>query len=311
LEAARREREADAARQAAKEERRKAAEAKPEKAVKEEKKIDFEAEKLVDLISRGKLDLVEKLLESTPELLRERFPVTPLNPTALHLAASSGQGAIVQYLLTSHPDVSDPTVTNSRKQTPYDGATDKEARNAFRRVRAIADFATRWDWKNAHVPEALTPEMEEAQKKKEQEKKAKEEEREKESKEKELEKERIRAAEERKKKEAADAEKAKKAEMERKKLANVPSSSATQGSYKLAAGPKVPTMAADTLTPEARARIEREKRALAAEWRMRATTGKCPFCGKALNTLVGTQPVERMGWKYCSMNCLNEHRQYT
>lgn len=317
LDAERASREADAAKQAAKEERKKASEAKPvEKPVKEEKKEDHEAAKAADHISRGKLDLLQKLVATAGAdvFSPARFPATNANPTPLHLASSSGRAELVTYLLVSHPEYSDPTALNTRKQSAYDVATDKETRNAFRRVRSLPGFSDRWDWDRGHVAEALTEEMEEAQKKKEADKKAKEQEREREKKE----KERLRLEEEKKKQEAAEAEKARRAEAEKKlkqlKLANIPASTATQGSYKLAtasAGRAAGVAAADTLTPEARMRIEREKRALAAEWRARTATGKCTFCGLALNTLVGTQPFERMGWKYCSMACLNGHREYT
>ncbi|KAI9021898.1 hypothetical protein DFJ74DRAFT_756676 [Hyaloraphidium curvatum] len=317
LEVARRERQAAQAREAAKELKKKTAEApKPAKVEKEKEKVDAEAEKLVELISRGKLEPLQKLIAGAPELLTTRFPESPISPSALHLAAASGQPEIVTYLLTTYPESSDPTALNSRKQSPYDVAVDRETRNAFRKVRALADFAERWDWNRGHVPEALTDEMEEAQKKKEREKMAKEREKEKERKEKEREKERVRAEEERKKQEAAAAEREKKAATEKRlkdlKLASTPSSAATQGSYKLSGGarPPPPQAALDTLTPEARARVEREKRALAAEWRARTATGKCTFCGVPLNTL-GNQVFERMGWKYCSMNCLNGHREYT
>lgn len=66
------------------------------------------------------------------------------------------------------------------------------------------------------------------------------------------------------------------------------------------------------LTPEERRRIEREKRAAAAEARLglKAASGQsvltCAFCGKALEGMV---PFERLTFKYCSVACVQHHKR--
>lgn len=54
----------------------------------------------------------------------------------------------------------DPTLRHVRWgfRPPYDVASTREARNAFRRHRAAASDA--WDWQAAHVPEGMTEEQE-------------------------------------------------------------------------------------------------------------------------------------------------------
>ena len=54
----------------------------------------------------------------------------------------------------------DPTLRHVRWgfRPPYDVASTREARNAFRRHRAAASDA--WDWQAAHVPEGMTGEQE-------------------------------------------------------------------------------------------------------------------------------------------------------
>jgi hypothetical protein len=52
---------------------------------------------------------------------------------------------------------------------------------------------------------------------------------------------------------------------------------------------------------------EREKRALAAERRLAAMTGKsdcCAWCGKQLITV----PFERLNFKYCTTTCVVQHK---
>jgi len=51
---------------------------------------------------------------------------------------------------------------------------------------------------------------------------------------------------------------------------------------------------------------EREKRALAAEARLKATERKgdtCSFCFKSITTI----PYERLQYKYCSIECVGKH----
>ncbi|CAG8472832.1 11212_t:CDS:2 [Ambispora leptoticha] len=64
------------------------------------------------------------------------------------------------------------------------------------------------------------------------------------------------------------------------------------------------------LTPEMQARIEREKRARAAEARLAklANRGSKPVCEMCKTSLVGKVPFARMQWQYCSTDCVVKHR---
>ena len=74
-------------------------------------------------------------------------------PTLLHLASSTGSAAIVTSLLLQ-ADV-DPATTNDRGQTPFDLASNQAVRDAFRLARgALGD--DKIDWTAAHVPSALS-----------------------------------------------------------------------------------------------------------------------------------------------------------
>lgn len=79
---------------------------------------------------------------------------------ALHLAtaSSSGQEDILRFLLLEAK--LDPTATVDGKR-PYDLASTKGIRNAFRRV--AYDNPAMWDWSAARVPSGLSEEAEAAQ----------------------------------------------------------------------------------------------------------------------------------------------------
>lgn len=57
-------------------------------------------------------------------------------------------------------------------------------------------------------------------------------------------------------------------------------------------------------TSESSEAVEREKRAAAAERRLRENS--CEFCQKSLRGLV---PFERLAFKYCSTDCVHQHRK--
>ncbi|CAG9466359.1 unnamed protein product [Pedinophyceae sp. YPF-701] len=87
----------------------------------------------------------------------EAEPTVP--PSELHKAARAGDAELVAQLLQEGHD---PTVLDSRGWTPYMVASNKPARDAFRRHMAKCPDA--WDWEEAAVPSALTEEMESRQK---------------------------------------------------------------------------------------------------------------------------------------------------
>jgi hypothetical protein len=213
--------------------------------------------------------------------------------TLLQVAAAAGQEVVVQWLLVDQhadptisvpisteapvspptnpatPVVSDDEDDASRSRRPaggvrkaYDLANKKNIRNVFRRAAyANPDW---WDWLgDAHVPSALSPEMEEAEQRK------------KGARRKGL-KERM--------KEREDAKKAEEERQERERLAaaaRVTPLSAAGGQNKTGpqrlGGPGAASVASaatlDAMPPEMRARIERERRARAAEARLRNIGG--------------------------------------
>lgn len=148
------------------------------------------------------------------------------------------------------------------RRTAYDLARTRAVRNVFR--RAAAAHPARWDWLGAaRVPSALSKEMEERmeEKKKGRRRGLKERVREREAKERERERERDKAVAEQAKAEQA--------------AAVVVRGREDTGPRRLgsAAGAAAQEAMAG-LTPEMRARVERERRARAAEARIKALSGK-------------------------------------
>ncbi|KAG9300390.1 hypothetical protein G9A89_010014 [Geosiphon pyriformis] len=258
--------------------------------------------KLIDLIRKGKLDLLITHMQKfsiSPKLTLEdeEFKATP---TFLHLASFAGQPEIVSYFLTLNLD---PTVISAQNKTPYDIAQNKETRNAFRRY--MAEQMEKWDWSAAHVPSPLTKELEE-----EQERKAKEKEKKKKDK-------------ERKKKIIKEDDHMKKDKDE----GNIAETSTIPKQTFIAQS--ISQVITDTnLTPEMKIRIEREKRARAAEVRFAKLTNRGNsesvlisntknsnhdinvglVCEECNASLAGKVPFERMQWRYCSTQCVAKHR---
>ncbi|KAF9437870.1 hypothetical protein BGZ76_010809 [Entomortierella beljakovae] len=271
-----------------------------------------ELAKLVDLVKKGRAEAVSNHVLKYGIDPSGLLPLTTSTeydirrtPTILHLSSHCGQPSVVKILLEKH--MADPTTTASTFMddqldldapedstlsvgtssfTAYDIAKDKETRNAFRRAMALHPDA--WDWiGQAHVPSALTPEMEA-----EQERKAKE-----------------------------KTKKLQESERERKKTreANRPAASAEQASgsksSSLMARNLASVSAANThLSPEMRMRLERERRANAAESRLLAQKqgetirravqeGRniCVACGKNLD---GLAPFDKFGRKFCTTDCV-------
>ncbi|KAK3363491.1 hypothetical protein B0T25DRAFT_562502 [Lasiosphaeria hispida] len=170
-------------------------------------------------------------------------------PTALHLAAAQNSAPLVAGLLARSG--ADPTLRNDEAKTPFEIAGDRATRDAFRVARAELGEAA-WDWEAAGVPPALK--REEAEKRTERERKEKEKE----------EKERRKVEEERLKREGP----------------KVKTSTARAGTAGGILGGGVPRSAQEKreeeargLTPEQRMRLDRERRARAAEERMRRLQG--------------------------------------
>jgi hypothetical protein len=172
------------------------------------------------------------------------------SPTPLHLAANSNSPALVSALLTKANF--DPTIVNSEGKTPYDLARDRSTRDAFRVARhELGESA--WDWEASHIPTAVSRAEVDSRQEAE--------------------------------REAAEREEAsrRKAETERLKMEDAANAAAMQkrknaGGRTLAALEKTATEKREDemrgMTPEMRARLERERRARAAEERIRRMQAK-------------------------------------
>ncbi|KUL84732.1 hypothetical protein ZTR_07591 [Talaromyces verruculosus] len=181
------------------------------------------------------------------------FPADALQnhhaPTPLHLAANSDSPALVISLITKAK--LDPTLKNDEGKTPFDLAGDRATRDAFRVARhELGESA--WDWEAAHVPSPVSQAEVSQRQAKEKEEAAKEE-----ASRRKAEIERLRAEE------AANA-----AVVEKRRNA---------GGKKLASLDKTATEKREDemrgMAPEMRVRLERERRARAAEERIRRMQG--------------------------------------
>ncbi|KAL1984735.1 hypothetical protein VTN96DRAFT_8768 [Rasamsonia emersonii] len=180
-------------------------------------------------------------------------PDAPQNyhsPTPLHMAANSNSPVLVDALLVKARF--DPTIANKEGKTPFDLARDRATRDAFRVARhELGESA--WDWEAAHVPAPLSRAEAESRQERE--------------------------------REAAAAEEAnrRKAETERLKMEEAARAAATEkrknvGGRTLASVEKTAAEKREEemrgMSPEMRMRLERERRARAAEERIRRMQGK-------------------------------------
>lgn len=206
------------------------------------------------LIRRSKLPALLSYLK-TNDLDASTFRFHPADtqqnhhtPTVLHLAAAQNSAPLVSGLLTRAN--ADPTQPNTDGKTPFDLAGDRATRDAFRVARSELGEAA-WDWDAARVPAALKREESEQ-----------------------------RAERERKEEEAKERER-RKAEEQRleREGPKVVSGGGGAARRNILSGGKPMTAQekreeeARGLTPEGRMRLDRERRARAAEERMRRLQG--------------------------------------
>ncbi|OJJ41554.1 hypothetical protein ASPWEDRAFT_56632 [Aspergillus wentii DTO 134E9] len=170
-------------------------------------------------------------------------------PTPLHLAANSNSSSVVLALLTKAN--ADPTMTNNEGKNPFELAGDRATRDAFRIARHELG-ESKWDWDACKVPSPIS--KADSDSRAERERKAAEVE----------EKTRRQAELERLKKE--DAAKAAQSQQSRKP------GRALGAMEKTAADMREEEMRG--MTPEMRMRLERERRARAAEERIKRMQGK-------------------------------------
>jgi len=173
-------------------------------------------------------------------------------PTPLHLAAASNSPACVSALLVKGH--ADPGVKNAEGKSPFEIAGDRATREAFRLARSVLGEG-RWDWDAAAVPAALSQSEIDARNTEEKNAKSAVEETEKARRAAEL--ERLRAEDARKV--SADAEK----KFGKGNLVGKGVMSAEERRAEDARG----------MSEEMRLRLEREKRARAAEERIKRLQG--------------------------------------
>ena len=219
--------------------------AKP-KLTEEEEAALVHTSQLQATIRRSKLPALLSYLKT--ESLDPNFRFQPSDtqqnhhaPTCLHLAATQGSAPLVNGLLMRAG--ADPTVVNEEGKTPFEITGDRGTRDAFRVARSELGESA-WDWEAAKVPAPLK--REEAEQRAERERKEKET----------KESERRKAEEERLKTEGPKVKES--APRRGGVLGGAPLTTAQQRKEETKG-----------MTPEMRMRLERERRARAAEERIR------------------------------------------
>jgi hypothetical protein len=227
---------------------------KPPKPSKEEEEATLHTSQIIPLIKRSKAPALLNYLKTND--IRPIFTFLPANhhtPTPLHLAASLNSAPIVMALLTKGG--ADPTTMNDDARTPFTLAGDRATRDAFRVARhELGESA--WDWEKAGVPAALT--KTEADERDAQEKKEKAAE--------------TKAETERRKADTERVRKESEAEEARRRDQRLGKGKAL-GALPVKTGAEIREEQMRGLTPEARARLERERRARAAEERFKRMPG--------------------------------------
>lgn len=235
----------------------KASAAKASKPSKQDEEATLHTTQLQALIRRSKAPGLISYIQSNALSPDFRFFPAEQNhhaPTPLHLAASSNSPACVSALLTKAG--SDPTLPNGDAKPPFDLAGDRATRDAFRLARSALG-ETKWPWDGANVPAPLSQSEADARSSREKEEKAAEEAAEKQRRERETEKLR-----------KADAERVEQGREKKfgagRTLVQKPALTAEERRMEDARG----------MTDEMRFRLERERRARAAEERIRKMQGK-------------------------------------
>lgn len=233
----------------------KASSPKPAKPSKQDEEATLHTTQLQALIRRSKAPALLSYLQSNSLPPSFRFFPADQNhhaPTPLHLAAASNSPACVSALLFKAG--ADPTTRNGDGKTPFDLAGDRPTRDAFRLARStLGETAFAWD--DAGVPSALSQSDVDARTAREKESAAADAEAEKARRKGEL--ERLREEDK------AKVEKDKEKKFGKGNVLKQPTMSAEERRAEQARG----------MTDEMRMRLEREKRARAAEERMRRLQG--------------------------------------
>jgi len=125
------------------------------KALEAEQLLQMHTSTLASLVKRSKVPALKAYIDAHE--LDVNFPLSPTSSftatsTLLHLASSLSLPLVVTGLL----DIgADPTILNAGGRTPFEIAGDKAVRYAFRVGRHELGEA-RWDWKAARVGQAMS-----------------------------------------------------------------------------------------------------------------------------------------------------------
>ncbi|KAL1710752.1 hypothetical protein EV121DRAFT_285179 [Schizophyllum commune] len=216
--------------------------------------------RLLDMITRGRLEPLQSFfareganLGGPDAVIPAWAPESRAARTLLQLATREGQVDVVRWLLEDAG--ADPTIPDADNRTAYDLARTREVRDVFR--RAAGDMPDKWDWLGAgHVPSALTRDAEDAREEK------------KKMRRKGL-KEKIKEREAREKERGGTPE----PEPEPVPVVEPVRAEPKAGPRKLG-GTAGAVEGVAGLTPEMRAKVERERRARAAEARLKGIVGR-------------------------------------
>ncbi|EKV12401.1 Ankyrin repeat-containing domain [Penicillium digitatum] len=221
---------------------------------KEEEAALLHTSQLQALIRRSKVPALMSYISNNS--IPRSFTFTPADspqnfrcPTPLHLAANLDASAVVTALLTKAE--SDPTVVNNEGRTPFELTGDRATRDAFRIARHDLG-ESKWDWEAAKVPSAVS--KADAERRAEKERKA--------------------AEEEESNRRKASLDRLKREEIEKAaKSRTTKSGSRTVGAIEKPAAERRDEETRG-MTPEMRMRLERERRARAAEERFKRMQGQ-------------------------------------
>ncbi|KAJ5319187.1 hypothetical protein MYU51_013679 [Penicillium brevicompactum] len=170
-------------------------------------------------------------------------------PTPLHLAANLNAPAVVTALLTKAD--ADPTSLNNEGRTPFELSGDRPTRDAFRVARHTLGEA-KWDWETAKVPSAVSKADADSR----------------------AEKERKAANEEESSRRQADLDRLKQEEAEKAARSKTTKTGGRTVGAVEKSGAEKREEETRGMTPEMRMRLERERRARAAEERFKKMQGK-------------------------------------
>lgn len=227
--------------------------AAPSKLSEEEEAATMHTVQLQTLIKKSKAPALLNYIQSnslSPDFAFFPPAANHHSPTPLHLAASSSSPALVTTLLVKAN--ADPTIKNEDGKTAFDIAGDRATRDAVRLARHTLGEA-KWDWEAGNIGTALSPE--EIAKRIEEEKKEKAVEDQKEAKRRKGEVEKLKREEENRETQKIEGK------LGKGRSLGILESVAKKGNERR-------EEEARGMTAEMRARLERERRARAAEARM-------------------------------------------